>query len=379
MKKKILILAGTRPEIVKIAPVIQELSESKLLEGVLCVTGQHSSMLQQALDAFDLKPEVNLAVMTEKQSLETLTSKIVLGASSLIRDISPSAVLVHGDTTTTMASALAAIYNQIPVGHIEAGLRTHNIASPFPEEINRQIVARLASWNFVPTEVARENLLREGVTDSAIFVTGNTVVDSIRIARAKIDSTPTLSQELRLRLIQRLGGKPMNREFVLFTAHRRENFGKGIDNLCHFLTAFADEYPNLDVLFPVHPNPQVSDEVKVRLATTPSIHLVEPMAYMDLIYALSQSKFVITDSGGIQEEAVSLGKHVVITRELTERGEGASTGLMHLVGTNPANLLEVAHALMGSPEPLAGQVFENPYGDGHAAARIVETLEKALA
>lgn len=378
MKKKILVLAGTRPEIVKLAPIMEGLSASESLEGILCVTGQHSTMLEQALEAFALKPALNLEVMTENQSLEELTAKIVTGVSGLIKELDPDAVLVHGDTTTTMASALSAAYNKKPIGHIEAGLRTYDIASPFPEEINRQIVSRITTWNFAPTEFARENLIREGVNADSIFVTGNTVVDALRIMNSKIDSDPQLRELLTSRLSHNLGGWKPSTKFVLFTAHRRENFGEGIKKLCSFLLKFTQRHPELRVLFPVHPNPNVSEHVKSLLSSSPTIHLVEPLDYMDLVFTLNNCDLVITDSGGIQEEAVSLGKHVIVTRELTERAEGSSTGLLHVAGTNPANLLEICDALIDSPQAQSGAISENPYGDGHAAARIVKRLEKDL-
>lgn len=378
MKKKILLLAGTRPEIVKIAPVLEALSLSESLEGVLCVTGQHSTMLQQALDAFGITPDVNLELMTENQSLEDLTAKIVLGVSGVIKKLNPAAVLVHGDTTTTMASAIAAAYNHKPIGHIEAGLRTHNITSPFPEEINRQIVSRVATWNFAPTESARENLIREGVSSESILVTGNTVVDSLRIANSKLVSDLGLSEHLSARLGKNLGGWKKGDEFILFTAHRRENFGAGIENLCAFLLSLADKHPSLPVLFPVHPNPNVSGQFRARLSATPTIHLIEPLDYMDLIFALGNCKLVITDSGGIQEEAVSLGKHVIVTRELTERAEGNSTGYMHLVGTDPKALLGKAEQLISQPSTATTSEITSPYGDGFASQRIVKFLESVL-
>lgn len=378
MKKKILLLAGTRPEIVKIAPVLEALRLSESLVGILCVTGQHSTMLQQALDVFGMTPAVNLEVMTENQSLEDLTAKIVVGVSSMIRELNPSAVLVQGDTTTTMASAIAAAYNHKPVAHIEAGLRTHNMNSPFPEEINRQIVSRVATWNFAPTESARENLIREGVSPESILVTGNTVVDSLRIANSKIVTDPALMGYLSARLEKNLGSWKKGDGFILFTAHRRENFGAGIENLCVFLLSFAEKYPNLPVLFPVHPNPNVSGQFRSRLSACPSIHLIEPLDYMDLIFALWNCKLVITDSGGIQEEAVSLGKHVIVTRELTERAEGNSTGYMHLVGTDPRSLLEKTEQLISQPSTATTSEITSPYGDGFAGQRIVKFLESAL-
>lgn len=378
MKKTILLLAGTRPEIVKIAPVLEALSLSESLEGVLCVTGQHSTMLQQALDAFGITPAVNLEVMTENQSLEDLTAKIVVGVSSVIKKLNPAAVLVHGDTTTTMASAIAAAYNHKPVGHIEAGLRTHNINSPFPEEINRQIVSRVATWNFAPTESARGNLIREGVSSDSILVTGNTVVDSLRIANAKMVSDMVLADYLSARLGKNLGTWKKGDEFILFTAHRRENFGVGIENLCFFLLSLAEKHPNLPVLFPVHPNPNVSGQFRSRLSACPSIHLIEPLDYMDLIFALWNCKLVITDSGGIQEEGVSLGKHVIVTRELTERAEGNSTGYLHLVGTDPKALLGKAEQLISQPSTATTSEITSPYGDGFAGQRIVKFLESAL-
>jgi UDP-N-acetylglucosamine 2-epimerase (hydrolysing) len=378
MKKTILLLAGTRPEIVKIAPVLEALSLSESLEGVLCVTGQHSSMLQQALDAFGITPSVNLEVMTENQSLEDLTSKIVVGVSGVIKKLNPAAVLVHGDTTTTMASAIAAAYNHKPVGHIEAGLRTHNIESPFPEEINRQIVSRVATWNFAPTELARENLVREGVAPDSILVTGNTVVDSLRIANSKIESDLDLLNYLSARLSKNLVSWEPGNEFILFTAHRRENFGVGIEKLCEFLLSFADKYPNLPVLFPVHPNPNVSGQVRERLGASPTIHLVDPLDYMDLVFALGRSRLVITDSGGIQEEAVSVGKHVIVTREFTERAEGNSTGYLHLVGTDPKDLLQKTEQIIFQSSEVRDEKMNSPYGDGFAAQKIVKNLEMAL-
>ena len=378
MKKAILLLAGTRPEIIKIAPVLEALSLSESLEGVLCVTGQHSTILQQALDTFGITPAVNLEVMTVNQSLEDLTAKIVVGVSGVIKELNPAAVLVHGDTTTTMASAIAAAYSHKPVGHIEAGLRTHNIESPFPEEINRQIVSRVATWNFAPTESARENLVREGVATDSILVTGNTVVDSLRMANSKIESDPELSQALSARLSKNLVSWEPGDEFILFTAHRRENFGVGIENLCAFLLSFAEKHPNLPVLFPIHPNPNVNARFRSRLSASPTIHLVEPLDYIDLIFALGNCKLVITDSGGIQEEAVSLGKHVIVTRDLTERAEGNSTGYMHLVGTDPKALVEKAEQLISQPLIPRESEIANPYGDGFAGQRIVERLEIAL-
>ena len=378
MKKTILLLAGTRPEIVKIAPVLEALSLSDSLEGVLCVTGQHSSMLQQAMDAFGITPAVNLEVMTENQSLEDLTSKIVVGVSGVIKKLNPAAVLVHGDTTTTMASAIAAAYNHKPIGHIEAGLRTHNIASPFPEEINRQIVSRVATWNFAPTESARENLVREGVAPDSILVTGNTVVDSLRIANSKIEADLDLLNYLSARLSKNLVSWEPGNEFILFTAHRRENFGVGIEKLCEFLLSFAEKYPNLPVLFPVHPNPNVSGQVRERLGASPTIHLVDPLDYMDLVFALGRSRLVITDSGGIQEEAVSVGKHVIVTREFTERAEGNSTGYLHLVGTDPKDLLRKTEQIIFQTPEVRDEKMNSPYGDGFAAQKIVKNLEMAL-
>ena len=378
MKKKILLFAGTRPEIVKLAPVLEALGSSDSLEGVLCVTGQHSTMLEQALEAFDIRPALNLHVMSENQSLEELTAKIVTGVSKAIKELDPAAVLVHGDTTTTMASALAAAYNKKPIGHVEAGLRTHDITAPFPEEINRQVVSRMSNWNFAPTELARENLIREGVKLESIFVTGNTVVDALRIMNSKIDSDPQLRETLASRLSGNLGGWEAGTKFILFTAHRRENFGQGIENLCIFLLKLVERNPGLQVLFPVHPNPNVSNHVRSRLSSTQNIRLIEPLDYMDLVFTLSKCDLVITDSGGIQEEAVSMGKHVLVTRDLTERGEGNLTGFMHLVGTEPRTLIELAENLLIQGPELVSAFGENPYGDGHAAQKIVKTLELAL-
>lgn len=378
MKKKILVLAGTRPEIVKLAPVLEGLSASESLEGILCVTGQHSTMLDQALAAFAIRPALNLEVMTENQSLEELTAKIVTGVSRVIKELDPAAVLVHGDTTTTMASALSAAYNKKPIGHIEAGLRTHDIASPFPEEINRQIVSRITKWNFAPTEGARENLIREGVNPESIFVTGNTVVDALRIMNSKIDSDSHLRELLTSRLSQNLGGWQPGTRFLLFTAHRRENFGEGIENLCNFLRELVKRQPEMKILFPVHPNPNVSNHVKSLLSSSPNIHLVEPLDYIDVVFALRNCDLVITDSGGIQEETVSVGKHVIVTRNLTERAEGNSTGLMHLVGTEPDTLLELTEKLIARDSSAVKESQISPYGDGHAATRIIEALELAL-
>jgi UDP-N-acetylglucosamine 2-epimerase len=378
VKKKILLFAGTRPEIVKLAPVLEALGSSDSLEGVLCVTGQHSTMLEQALEAFDIRPALNLHVMSENQSLEELTAKIVTGVSKAIKELDPAAVLVHGDTTTTMASALAAAYNKKPIGHVEAGLRTHDITAPFPEEINRQVVSRMSNWNFAPTELARENLIREGVKLESIFVTGNTVVDALRIMNSKIDSDPQLRETLASRLSGNLGGWEAGTKFILFTAHRRENFGQGIENLCIFLLKLVERNPGLQVLFPVHPNPNVSNHVRSRLSSTQNIRLIEPLDYMDLVFTLSKCDLVITDSGGIQEEAVSMGKHVLVTRDLTERGEGNLTGFMHLVGTEPRTLIELAENLLIQGPELVSAFGENPYGDGHAAQKIVKTLELAL-
>lgn len=370
-------MVGTRPEVIKMAPLFRKIEASPDLEGIFCVTGQHSELLLQALEDFGIKPSLNLNLMTTNQTLGELSARLISGVTDIINSFKPNLILVHGDTTTALCSALAAFYSRITVGHVEAGLRTHDIWSPFPEEANRQIISRLAELHFAPTLEAKENLLAEGIKSEQIVVTGNTSVDAlIEVSTTMPDSALTSISEIRVALGQTNQNLP-NKNLVLVTSHRRENFGRGMEEISTFLQEFTEENPDLKVLFPVHPNPHVRDYIAERLSKNEQILLTEPLSFPTLIHFIRESKFVITDSGGIQEEAVSLGKNVLVTREFTERPEGISTGLLEVVGTDPRALKESAQRLLIKLDSYGKEpdISESPYGDGKACERIVQTLE----
>ncbi len=389
MTQKILLVFGTRPEAIKMAPLVKELQmQPDLFQTVVCVTGQHREMLDQVLDVFGITPDFDLNIMKPGQDLYDVTCRVLTGMRDVLKEVQPDMVLVHGDTTTSSATALAAFYQQITVGHVEAGLRTHNIYSPWPEEMNRQITGRLATLHFAPTPLSRENLLREGVSSDRIKVTGNTVIDALNLAVNKIKTIP----ETEPRLINLLASQGIsqklvhdwdrNRRLVLITGHRRENFGDGFLNICHAIKKLAAHYPDTDFVYPVHLNPNVKKPVYEILGsndngTVPNVHLIDPLDYLPFVWLMSKSYLVLTDSGGIQEEAPGLGKPVLVMRDTTERPEALKAGTVLLVGTNEKKIVtEVSRLFDDHGHYFNMSQASNPYGDGKASARIVEFIRE---
>lgn len=375
MKITVLSIFGTRPEAIKMAPVIKELARHPdHFSSLVCVTAQHRQMLDQVLELFAIKPDFDLDIMTPGQDLFDVTRGVLQGLKSVIEKVQPDIVLVHGDTTTTMAASLAAYYSRVKVGHVEAGLRTHNLMSPFPEEMNRRVAGVLAGCHFAPTDNARQNLLREGVAAETIHVTGNTVVDALLLISARIRSDALLKN----RLDQQFSFLDSSRRLILVTGHRRENFGAGFEDICRSLAGLARNYPEVEILYPVHLNPNVQEPVRRILGDSlPNIHLIEPVDYLAFVYLMNRSCLIITDSGGVQEEAPSLGKPVLVMRETTERPEAVTAGTVRLVGTDCARIMAEAARLLD--DPLAYAEMErahNPYGDGRAAERIVAVLRE---
>lgn len=383
MIKKIMLVFGTRPEAIKMAPLVKEFQKnSERFETVVCVTGQHREMLDQVLDIFNIVPDFDLNIMKQGQDLYDVTSRVLIGLRDVLKKVKPNVVLVHGDTTTSTAAALAAFYQQIPVGHVEAGLRTYNIYSPWPEEINRQVTGRIATYHFAPTALSKENLLSEGIKDSQIVVTGNTVIDALLMVVDKIKNDETLQKKLAEVLLKvgydifRLNnGKKM----VLITGHRRENFGDGFIHMCTAIKDLTQKYPNVDFIYPMHLNPNVRKPIHEvfgeDLSLFSNMFFIEPLEYLSFVYLMEKSALVLTDSGGIQEEAPSLGKPVLVMRDTTERPEALSAGTVKLVGTDYQKIVHEVSALLddeGYYREMSMAV--NPYGDGLACCRIVNSL-----
>jgi len=376
--KKILIVFGTRPEAIKMAPVVKAfLNNTKDFETKVCVTAQHREMLDQVLDIFDIKPDFDLNIMKAGQDLYDITSRVILGMRDVFNSFKPDVVLVHGDTSTSTMVALAAFYQQIPVAHVEAGLRTNNIYSPYPEEMNRQITGRIANFHFAPTEMAKNNLLKENVEEKNIFVTGNTVIDALYLALDKVKKSEELQNHIKEKLNKQLG-EDFNIEkskFILVTGHRRENFGQGFLDICHALKEIALKYPEVNVIYPVHLNPNVQKPVYDILGNTNNIFLISPLDYLPFIYLMQHSYLILTDSGGIQEEAPSLGKPVLVMRDTTERPEAVNAGTVKLVGTNKDLIVsEVTKLIENSDYYNKMSKANNPYGDGKASERIVKEI-----
>jgi len=367
--QRILVVVGTRPEAIKMAPLIRRLRDSKDFATVVCSTGQHREMINQVFSLFSLVPDVDLNVMQPGQSLSDLTARVLMGMDSVIRDHRPDRVLVHGDTTTTLAATLAAYYHQIPVGHVEAGLRTGNIYAPWPEEINRKLADAICDRLYAPTAHARDNLLREGVRSERILVTGNTVIDAL------FDIVNGPLAEARDSLRQRFAFHDSNKKLVLVTCHRRESFGQGFLNVCDAIGTLADR-EDVQIVFPVHLNPNVRTAFK-RLENHPRVSLIEPLDYLEFVYMLTECHSILTDSGGIQEEAPSLGKPVLVMRDVTERPEAVQAGTVKLVGTNTKRIVEAASEVLDNPSAYAAMsAIHNPYGDGKACERIISSLRK---
>lgn len=365
-----MVVFGTRPEAIKMAPVVEALKARPEIETLVAVTAQHRQMLDQVLDLFDITPDIDLDVMEPGQTLAGLFSKILTRMTAAISEHKPDLVLVHGDTSTTLASALAAFYNQVPVGHVEAGLRTGDIYAPWPEEANRRLTAPLTTLHFAPTERSQQNLLSEGHSAAQIWVTGNTVIDALLQVADKLSTESTLSVEMG----KRFPFLDKSKRLVLVTGHRRENFGEGFENICKALKAIADR-GDTQVVYPVHLNPNVQGPVKRILGDTPGVVLIEPQDYLPFVYLMTRATLIITDSGGVQEEAPSLGKPVLVMRDTTERPEAVEAGTVILVGTEPEKIIAQTHRLLDNEEAYqAMSVAHNPYGDGNAANRIAEII-----
>ncbi|WP_404827040.1 non-hydrolyzing UDP-N-acetylglucosamine 2-epimerase [Desulfuromonas versatilis] len=372
---KVLSVFGTRPEAIKMAPVVKALRDHpECFDSLVCVTAQHRHMLDQVLSLFKIFPDVDLNLMKPKQDLTDITANVLVGMRDVLRDLRPDLVLVHGDTTTALAAGLASYYEKIPVGHVEAGLRTKNIYSPWPEEINRRLIAGIACLHFAPTDQARENLLQEGVSPSKIHVTGNSVVDALSKVTGLIKSDPAVQKSLA----EKFSFLDPQAKLILVTGHRRENFGDGLKDICRALVDLAS-CDGVQIIYPVHLNPQVRDPVVRLLGGCANIHLIEPQEYLAFVYLMIRSDLILTDSGGIQEEAPSLGKPVLVLRHTTERPEVVASGAVRLIGTDPSAIFRHAtHMLFHSGLDRSENVAYNPYGDGKASERIVAVLMKGL-
>ena len=377
--KQILIVFGTRPEAIKMAPLVKELERHIIFDTRVCITAQHRQMLDQVLEIFDIKPDYDLNLMKPGQSLYDITSNVLCGMQKVLQEFKPDIVLVHGDTTTTFAASLAAFYEQIPVGHVEAGLRTNNLYSPWPEEANRQLTGVLATYHFAPTQTAKENLLKENKNEKSIIVTGNTVIDALFLILEKINSREKLQKKIVQNIQTQINNPNFsfeNSKFILVTGHRRENFGQGFINICEALKTIAMDNPNIHIIYPVHLNPNVRKPVNELLTGVKNIHLIEPLQYEEFVYLMSKAYFIITDSGGIQEEAPSLGKPVLVMRDTTERPEAIEAGTVKLVGTEPKKIINEAQRLIDDTKEYESMSkAHNPYGDGKASKRIVEFLK----
>lgn len=367
--KKLLIVFGTRPEAIKMAPLVEGLKKRNA-DFRVCVTAQHRQMLDQVLELFDIVPDYDLDIMSSKQTLSTVNSAILEKIQPVLDDYKPDLVFVHGDTATTLATALAAYYNQIDIAHIEAGLRTNDIYSPWPEEGNRKLTGAIAKYHFAPTESTKNNLLREGVASSGIYVTGNTVIDALFLACHKIDSKKELTQQYSEQFAFLGSGKT-----VLITGHRRENFGEGFENICQAISKLADQHADVQFVYPVHLNPNVREPVTRLLTNKHNIHLIEPLDYLAFVYLMRMSHLILTDSGGIQEEAPSLGKPVLVMRDTTERPEAVAAGTVKLVGTSQETIIEQVSLLLTDAaeyKKMAGA--HNPYGNGTAVDQILSVF-----
>ena len=379
-----MLVFGTRPEAIKMAPLVKEFQmNSDKFETVVCVTGQHREMLDQVLAIFDINPDYDLNIMKQGQDLYDVTARVLIGMRDVLKVVRPDVVLVHGDTTTSMAAALAAFYQQIPVGHVEAGLRTHNIYSPWPEEMNRLITGRIATYNFSPTKLSCQNLLNEGSPESSIVITGNTVIDALYWVVDKIKKDVTLNNKLQNTLLTAgydVARLNEGKKLVLITGHRRENFGDGFVNMCKAIKDLTRKYPNVDFVYPMHLNPNVRKPIHEvfgdDLSNLGNMFFIEPLEYLSFVYLMEKSTIVLTDSGGIQEEAPGLGKPVLVMRDTTERPEAVDAGTVKLVGTDYEKIISEVSVLIDDNfvyEKMSRAV--NPYGDGYACKRIVRFLE----
>ncbi len=388
VKKKVAIVAGTRPEVIKMAPLWFALRQSSFLEPLLISTGQHREMLDQAFGVFGLKPDIDLGLMQPGQTLSDLTARVLSSVTKVLQQRRPSAVLVQGDTTTVLGTALAAFYERIPVGHVEAGLRTYDLDAPWPEEMNRRLADPISRWCFAPTEWSAANLRSERMPPERIHVTGNTVVDALLWVREKLQRSGLTAAAVSARCVIPAGFAAeyleshcgsANKRWILITGHRRESFGDGFENICRAVSQLAERYPDLGLLYPVHLNPRVQEPVRRILGANPRVALIPPVGYEDFIWLMDRAHFVLSDSGGVQEEAPSVGKPVLVMRTTTERPEGVESGTCRLVGTDPRTIVvEAARLLEDAGDYARRSALKNPYGDGLAARRITEILAKSL-
>ena len=373
---KVLSVFGTRPEAIKLAPVVLKLAESPVVESRVCVTAQHREMLDQVLSLFEIVPDYDLDIMKPGQTLNDITARVMQGLDAVYKDFEPDLVLVHGDTSTTFAASLAAYHNQIKVGHVEAGLRTGNLYSPWPEEGNRKLTGAITDLHFAPTESASQNLKREAVDTGSIVVTGNTVVDALFLVKARLDS----DDQLRETHAEQFPFLDPNKKLIVVTGHRRESFGDGFNRICEALREIATAYEDVQIVYPVHLNPNVQEPVRRLLGDLPNVFLVEPLDYLPFVYLMDRSFFILTDSGGIQEEAPSLGKPVLVMRDTTERPEAVEAGTVKLVGTDVKEIVQQSRLLLDdSAEYARMSEAHNPYGDGHAAERNLEAIRSISA
>ena len=374
--KKILLVFGTRPEAIKMAPLVKTFEKEPLIESKVCVTAQHREMLDQVLEMFDIAPDYDLNLMKPGQDLYDITSNVLLGIKNVLEDFQPDIVLVHGDTTTTSATSLATFYKKIKIGHIEAGLRTGNIYSPWPEEANRQVTSVLANYHFAPTITSKDNLIKENKNPINIVVTGNTVIDALFLTLEKIEK----DINLKTKIVESISAQyklKNDRKLILVTGHRRENFGQGFINICEALKILAINNPDIDIVYPVHLNPNVQEPVKNILSNISNIYLIKPLQYEEFVYMMNSSYLIITDSGGVQEEAPSLGKPVLVMRDTTERPEAVKAGTVKLVGTNKESIVKEAQKLLDNKDEYDKMSkAHNPYGDGKACEKIVKFLKE---
>ena len=370
-KKKVLTVFGTRPEAIKMAPLVSKLAKTEEIESKVCITAQHREMLDQVMELFSLEADYDLDLMSSGQSLNDLTAKIITRIKDVFEDFKPDVVLVHGDTATTFATSLAAYYSQLAVGHVEAGLRTGNLYSPWPEEANRKLTSVLTKYHFAPTNSSRKNLLNEGVHETGITVTGNTVIDALFSVTEQFKQNHALAEEMS----NKFSFLRDDAKVILVTGHRRESFGGGFLRICKALSEISQKFPDVDIVYPVHLNPNVKGPVEELLSGISNIHLISPLEYKPFVYLMSHSSFILTDSGGIQEEAPSLGKPVLVMRETTERPEAVEAGTVKLVGTDVDKIVaEVSTLLTDSEEFSRMSNAHNPYGDGQACQRIVDVI-----
>ncbi|ERJ84416.1 UDP-N-acetylglucosamine 2-epimerase [Porphyromonas gingivalis F0185] len=385
--KKVMLVFGTRPEAIKMAPLVKEFqARANEFDTIVCVTGQHREMLKQVLELFDIKPDYDLEIMKEGQDLYDVTTRVLLGMREVLKKTKPDVVLVHGDTTTSTAAALAAFYQQIPVGHVEAGLRTHNIYSPWPEEMNRQLTGRMATYHFAPTELSRDNLLAEGIATDRIFITGNTVIDALQQVVTRVKGNADLRNEVSRKLLQ--FGYDVNRleagrRLVLITGHRRENFGEGFLNICRAIQTLSKRFPEVDFVYPMHLNPNVRKPIREifgdNLGGLDNLFFIEPLEYLQFVTLMDRSSIVLTDSGGIQEEAPGLGKPVLVMRDTTERPEAVKAGTVKLVGTDYNQIVDNVEKLLTDNAAYAEMSrANNPYGDGKACSYIADALTRCI-